>query len=109
LIPDCGIALDLNVGFHENAVPPRILAAAERFCLVVGTKIPKDARARRIGSANLSLAVEHAIELIEIDSLADVRGDDGVILPLLGDAIDLDGENYRDTVFFQLACEFDRF
>ncbi|HWO39701.1 MAG TPA: hypothetical protein VNO32_63845, partial [Candidatus Acidoferrum sp.] len=72
-------------------------------------EIAEDASARRIGSANLRLAVEQAIALIKIDGLEDIGRDYGVILAELGDAIDLDGEDYGNTVFFKLAGEFDGF
>jgi hypothetical protein len=99
----------LDVGLHENTVPPRILPATEGFCFVVGAEVAEDASALRIGGANLGLAVEHAIELIKIDGLGDVGGDYGVIFADLGDAIYLDSEDYRNTVFFELTSKFDGF
>ena len=109
LAPNGGIALDLNVGLHEKAVPPRILAASERFCFVVGAEVAEDASALGIGGANLGLAVQHSIELKKIDGLGDIGGDYGVIFADLGDAIDLDSEDYGNAVFFQLTRKFDGF
>src|SRR5580658_6144949 len=71
LVPNSRIALDLDVGLHENTVPPWILAAAQRLRFVVRTKIAEDASACGVGGANLGLAMEHTIELIKICSLGD--------------------------------------
>jgi len=109
LVPDSGIAFDLDVRLHENAVPPGILAATERLRLVVGSEVAKDASALGIGGANLGLAVEHAIELIKIDGLGDVGRDHRVIFADFGDAIDLDSEDHRYAVLFELTGEFDGF
>lgn len=106
LVPNGGIALDLDVGLHDQAVPPGILTATEGFRFVAGAEIAEDVSARWIGGANLGLAVEHAIELIKIDGLQDIGRYHGVIFADLGDAIDLDGENYGDAVFLELAGEF---
>ena len=109
LVPYGGIALDLNVGLHEQAIPPGILAATERFCFVVGAEVAEDPSALGISGANLGLAVQHTIELIKIDGLGDIGRDYAVILADLGDAIDLDSKDYGDTVFFELTREFDGF
>ena len=109
LLPYRGITFNLDVGLHEYAVPPGILATTERLCFVVRTEIAEDASTLRIGGANLRLAMEHAIELVKIDGLRDVSGDYGVILASLGDTIDLDRKNHGDAVFFQLAGKLDRF
>jgi len=109
LVPNGGIALDLNVGLHDQAVPPGILTTTEGFSFVAGAEIAEDASARWISGANLGLAVEQAIELIKIDGLEDVGRNYGVIFTKLGDAIDLDGEDYGNAVFFKLAGQFDGF
>src|SRR5580692_2143142 len=109
LAPDSRITLDLDVRFHKNAVPPGILAAAERLRFVLRAEIAKDAGARGISSANLRLAVEHAIELIKIDGLRNIGGDDGVIFASLGHTIHLDRKNHGDAVFLEQACKFDGF
>jgi len=85
------------------------LTATEGFRFVAGAEIAEDAGARWIGGANLGLAVEQAIELIKIDGLQDIGRDYGVILTELRNAIDLDGEDYGNAVFFKLAGEFDGF
>ena len=109
LVPDGGIALDLDVGLHDQAVPPRILTATEGFRFVAGAEIAEDASARWIGGANLGLAVEQAIELIKIDGLEYIGRDYSVIFADLRDAIDLDRKHDRDAVSFELAGELDRF
>ena len=53
--------------------------------------------------------MEHAIELIKIDGLRDVGGNQRVVLADLGDAIHLNGENDENAVFFKLAREFNGF
>jgi hypothetical protein len=109
LVPNGGITLDLDVGLHEESVPPGILATTEGFRFVFGTEIAEDASARWIGGANLGLAVEHAVKLIKIGGLEDVGRDYGVIFAEFGDAIDLDGKDYGNAVFFELTGEFDGF
>ena len=109
LVPNGRIALDLDVGLHDQPVPPGILTATEGFRFVAGAEIAEYAGARWVGGANLGLAVEHAIQLIKIDGLEHIGRDYGVIFSELGDAINLDGEDYGNAVFFKLAGEFDGF
>lgn len=99
----------MNVGLHEEAVPPRVGAASEGLGFVVGAKISEDASAGGIGGANLNLAMKHTVELIEIHGLGDIGGDEGVIFAHFRDAIDLDSQYHGDAVFFELAGEFDGF
>ena len=64
----------------------------------------------RAGSAalNLGLAVQKAIQLIEICSLGYVSGNDPIILAGLGDTIDLNGEQHRNAFFFQFSRQRNR-
>jgi hypothetical protein len=89
LRPYSGIALDLDVWLHEDAVIPRVLAASERLRFVLGSEIAEDAGARGIGGSNPRLAMKHSVQLVKIYGLGDVRRNDGVILSKFGDTIDL--------------------
>src|ERR1700732_2293204 len=106
--PDICIAFNLGVGLREDTVIPGILFAVVRARWVVGPKISDDAGASRIGSANLGLAVEKPVRLIEIGSSGYVRGDDSIIVANRN-AIHLHGEQHRDAVVLQVTCQVDRF
>jgi hypothetical protein len=95
--PDICIAFNLGVGLREDTVIPGILFAVVRAPCVVGPKISDDACASRIGSANLGLAVEKPVRLIEIGGSGYVRGDDSIIV-VNRNAIHLHGEQHRDAV-----------
>lgn len=92
LSPNPGIALNFDVRSHENTVVPRVLLAGDWIRFVVETEISDDVRACRIGSADLGLAMEEAIQLIEICRLGYVGGNDLIVLAELGDTVHLDGE-----------------
>src|ERR1700722_19981248 len=78
-----------------------------RARFVVESKIPNDTRTGRVSSPNLGLAVEKSVRLIKIGGLDYVRRDELVILVNLRDAVHLNGEKYRDPVFFQPTSQVD--
>ena len=109
MFPHIWITFNLSVGLHEDAVVPGILVAVIRARFVVESKIPDDFRACWIGGANLGLAVEKSIWLVEIRGLGYVRRDDRIILVNLRDTIHLNGEQHRDAILLQFTCQGDGF
>ena len=109
LFPHTWITFNLGVGLPEDAVVPGILVAIIWARFVVESKIPDDSRACWIGSANLGLAVENSIRLVEIGGLGYVRGDDRIILVNPRDTIHLNGEQHRNAILFQFTCQGDGF
>jgi len=105
--PEDGIALDGDVGFDEDALEPGVGAAFFwRVAIFVGiTKISQNLSACGIGGVNFFASVEHAVWLVEIDGAGDVVGDYRVILAVLFDAIDLNGQEDRNAVFAKLIGE----
>src|SRR5260370_8442542 len=99
------MTFNLDVRLHKRAAEPGILFAAEGLGRVVEAKVADDPRACWIGGVNCRRAVEKPIALIEVRGLSDVCGDKRVILPALGDAVDLNGQKDRDPLFFQRPCE----
>ena len=80
LSPNSRITFNLCVRFHEETVPPGIGGAFEGAVFVVESKISNDLRAGWIGGANIVVAVDKSIRLIEVDGLCHIRGDDLVIM-----------------------------
>jgi len=97
------------VGLDEDAVVPNVLVAGIRARYVGESKIPDDLRACRIGGANGGLAVDKSVGLEGIGGLGYVDGDEPIIVVNLGNAIHLNGEEHRDAIVFQFACNGDGF
>src|SRR5579864_2421969 len=100
LSPNLGITLNLGMSLHEDTVIPGVLPAVDRIPFVVEAEISDDVRACGIGGVDLGLAVQKAIQLIEICGLGYIGGNDLIILAGLGDAVDLNGEQHRNTFSF---------
>ena len=81
----------LHVAGGEDAVPPGGFRAVHRTFLVIDAVVAEDFGLSRIGGGDLAAAVNEAFGLIKVDGFGDVIGNDGIVLPKLGDAIDLDG------------------
>ena len=109
LRPNLGIALDLGMRLHEDAVISWIPFAVDRIRFVVEAKISDDVRACRIGSADLGLAMEKPLPLIEVYGLGYVGGNDLIILARLGDTVHLNGEQHGNAFSFQFPCQCNGF
>ena len=79
------------MGFHENAIPPRIGITTDGLCGVVLPEISQDLRVRGIGGANGGPSVEQPVALIEIDGLRHVRRNHRIVFAGFFHAIYLDG------------------
>ena len=81
LEPKHRITFNLCVSFHEETVIPGILGAFEGALFVVKSKVSNDLRARWIGGANIVVAVDESMRLIEVDGLCHIGGDHVSSLP----------------------------
>lgn len=97
LSPNLGIALNVGVKLHKDTVVPGILLAVNRSPFVVEAEISEDARACRIGSADLGFAVQKTIQLIEVCRLSYISGNDLIIFTGLADTVHLNGEQDRNA------------
>jgi len=84
-----GIALAFHVTVCEMPVQPGVIRTLERALRVVCSIVPKDFSSQGIGGSDLPPAVEDALGLIKIHGFSDIVGNNGVVLPELRDAIDL--------------------
>src|SRR5258708_34694786 len=89
LRPDAAIALTLHVACGKNAAEPGCLRALDWILLVILPVISQYLGLSRISGSDLGPAMKDAVRLIEIHGCGDVVGNDGVVLPRLGDAIHL--------------------
>jgi len=83
---------------RKYTVEPGSLWTLDGVLLVVDEVVSKNVCLGRISSFDLRAAVDDAMRLIKIDGLGDVVGNDGILLPELGDAIHLDGEQNRNAL-----------
>src|ERR1700734_4269301 len=91
------------------AVPPRIVTVAiHRLSFVVESVIPDDARSRRVRGANFSAPMQPSVGLIEIGGCFYVGRDAEIIPVAFGNAIDLHGEQHRNTGRAKLASQLYR-
>lgn len=97
------VALALHVAGGEDAVPEGVFGAGGGIFPVVHEVIAEDFRLGGIGSGDAAAAVDNALGLIEVDGFNNIVGDDGVVLPEFGDAIDLDGELNGNAFASQIA------
>ena len=99
MLPECWVAFDGDMRFDQDAFVPGVEVAFLRNFCVAETKISDNLGASGIGGADGGASVKDAIGLIEIYGAGNVCGNDGVLLAFLPDAIDLDGEKNRNTIF----------
>jgi hypothetical protein len=105
LRPEAGIALALHMAGGESALEPRCSGARHGSLLVVEAVVAENPGFGIIGGGDLGAAVDQAMRLIKIHRGGDVVGDDLVVLPGLGDAVDLHGEQHGDSNTIQFARE----
>ena len=98
LRPDLRIAFDRRVPLEENPVVPWIGATLSRLLVVFEPQIAKDGSARGIGSNDHRAAVNNAFALVEIYSFVDVGRNNGIVLVMFADAVDLYRERNWHTL-----------
>ena len=103
-MPHPQVTFDLSVSFYKDAIVPGILFTAIRTGHVVEPEIPQDTGAGWIGSANLGLAVQKSVGLVEISGPGHVRGDDCIIFAKHRNAIHLNRQEHGDAIFFEAPC-----
>ena len=99
------IALALHVAGSEETLDTGLVGARDWIFPVVDAVIPQNFGFRRVGGRNLFSAVEDAMRLVEVHRLRDVARNDGIVLPDLGDAVDLHGEQNGNPRLLQVASE----
>ncbi len=72
-------------------------------------KVSQNSSSQGVRGDYLSPAMEKSIQLIKVNGLGDVRGDQFVILSKLRDAVHLDSQQYRDSVFLEGPRHVDGF
>ena len=107
LIPYFRITLNFRVRFHQHPIEPGIAFAADRVRFIVVSKVSHNLRTGRIGSANCTLAMHDSIRLVEIYRLPYIGGNKVIVLPDLGDAVDLNGEENRDAILLEFPRQRD--
>jgi hypothetical protein len=80
LVPNARIGFNLNMRLHENLSVPGKAVTIDLPGSVVETEISQNLGSPAIRRDNLPPSVEKSIQLIEIDSLRNVRGNQSVIL-----------------------------
>ena len=85
--PNAWIALDGGVALEKHPVVPRINTARVRFFLISEVEIAHNCSAIRISRDNFRAAVNDALTLIKINRFGNVCRDDGIVLPVLTDAV----------------------
>src|SRR4051812_36927623 len=93
--------------FREDPVIPRVLFTGVGPVLVVKPNIPQDVCACRVSRTNLGAAVKHAVKLIKIHRLRNVRGDKPVVLVSLLHTVNLYGEQHWYAVPIEFPGEGD--
>ena len=107
LRPQAGIALALHVAAREVPLEPCRSGAPDWRFPVIETIVAENLGLRIVGGGDAFATVEKAVGLVEIDSGHDIFGDDAIVLPGLGDAVDLDGEEHGDSGAVQFASQHD--
>jgi hypothetical protein len=103
--PEFRIAFALHVAGGEKAVGPGSFGAFDRLLAVVGQVVAQDFSFGGVGGGDARASMDDSVGLIKIDGCRDIAGNDGVVLPDFGYAIDLDGEQNRDAGTLQIAGE----
>jgi len=93
------------VAGSEETLHAGLVRACDRIFPVVDAVIPQNLGLRWVGGGNLRPAVEDAVRLIKVDRLRDVTGDDGIVLPDFGDAVDLHGEQNGNSCLLQVTSQ----
>ena len=106
--PEVGVAFALHVAGGEDAVPEGVLGAGGGIFPVVHEVVAEDFGLCGIGGRDAAATVDDALGLIEVDGLGDIVGDDGVVLPEFGHAIDLYGELNWNAFTLQVASQRNR-
>ena len=104
-LPHRGVALDLDVASHEDAVVPRILRAGDGLAAVIDAEIAQDPRAVGVSRLNFLLAVKKTFVLVKICGVLDILRNEGIVLARLGNAIDLNGEKHGNAVCQEAASK----
>jgi len=105
LTPEVRIAFALHVIRRNFAVEPRHAFTPGGILLVIEAVVAEDLRLGVVSSPNFLASVQNSMRLIKISGLDDVVGNDAIMLPRLGDGVDLDGEKDGDVVAIELASE----
>ena len=90
----------LGVKVRSNQEAPSQL---HRLFLVIETVVAENLRLRIVRGCDLGAAMNQTVRLVEIHRRGDVLRDDAVILPRLGDAVDLYSQQHRDSGAIQFA------
>lgn len=101
--PELGVAFALHVAGGEDAVPKRVFGALRGTLFIVHEVVSQNHSLCRVGRDDSAAAMDDAFGLVEVDGFGNVVWDDGVVLPQLGDAIDLNGEANGNTGAAQIA------
>ena len=108
LRPEAGIALALHVVRGEDPVDPGSLRALHGSFAVIDAVVPQYVSFGGIGGHDLRAAMDQTVRLVKIYGLGNVAGYHGIVLPKLGDAIDLYRKQDRDAIPLQIAGKHDR-
>src|SRR5579862_5025719 len=87
----------------ECPLEPRSALALHWSFLVVEAVVAENLRLGIIGGLDLCSPMHQAVRLIKIYRGRDIVGDNLVVLPRLGDAVNLDGEQHWDSRPIQFA------
>lgn len=107
LRPEAGVALALHVAGGEGVLEPGGSGAGDGGFLVVEAVVAEDLGFGIIGGGDFGAAVDQAVGLVKICRGGDVVGDDFVVLPGLGDAVDLNRQEHGDSDAIEFAREHD--
>lgn len=102
-----GIAFALRVAGSEVIEPAHGFAPYGLFAIVVAI-VAENFCFGGVGGGDAGASVDEAVRLIEVDGGSDVVGNDGVVLPQFGDAVDLYGEQNGNVDASEFARQYDR-
>lgn len=105
LLPQVGIAFGVHVSGNEGALKPGHPVAFHRCPFVIKQIVAQNLRSRVVGGSNDWSAMHKAVWLVEVRSGGYIRGDDTILFPRLGYAVDLHGQQYRNADTIQIAGE----
>lgn len=105
--PETRVAFTLHVAGSEEAIGPGSLGTVDGVLAVIDEIVSQDFGLFGICGDDLTAAVDETVGLVEVDGLRDVVGDDGIVLPEFGDAINLNGEQDGDILAAQIAGQQD--
>jgi hypothetical protein len=91
----------------EGAVEPGSPVALHRGLLVVEAVVAEDLRLRLVGGPDQRAPMNPAMRLVKVHRSRDVIWDDVVMLPRLGDAVDLHRQKHRNASMIQFASQQD--